>query len=231
MNATARALVLTSIGAVAFRVGITDEYANYVNEWMRWPLVVSGVLLVLLAVVVTLVPKAGEDDDDHNHDKATNFVPWLLILPAVIGFVIQPPALGSYVAERRANTSDASTYADAGVAPLDADGVNDMPVVSFIARVSYDAGSTIADAQVKLTGFASSDDEGGWYVTRMAIACCAADASAFRVKVEGATAPPDDQWVEVVGTWVEGTGLKVGGTPSISVTEVTEIEAPKRPYE
>lgn len=231
MNATARALVLTAIGGVAFRVGITDEYANYVNAWMRWPLVVSGVLLVALAVLVTLVPRAGQDDDDHSHDRATTLVPWLLLVPVVVGFVIQPPALGAYVADRRANTSDARTYADAGVAPLSPDEETRVPVSSFIARVSYDGGSTLVDAKVRLTGFVSTDRSGGWYVTRFAIACCAADAAAFRVKVDGAEAPPEEQWVDVVGTWVEGTGLGVGATPTLAATEVTEVQAPKRPYE
>ncbi len=54
MNRTAQALVLTAIGGVSLRIGITSEYANYVNEWMRWPLVVSGVLLIGLAIAATV---------------------------------------------------------------------------------------------------------------------------------------------------------------------------------
>ncbi|WP_322937351.1 TIGR03943 family putative permease subunit [Nocardioides bizhenqiangii] len=226
MNHTARALVLSALGGVTFRIGVTDEWANYVNDWMRWPLVVSGVLLIALAFVVILTSVG---DHEHDHDRASAFVPWLLVLPVVVGFVIQPPALGAYVADRRANQADARTYADPAVAPLSETGENEMPVSSFVARASYDRDG-LADVTVRLTGFVSTDSS-GWYVTRLAISCCAADGAAFRVRVEDADAPPEEQWVTVVGTWVEGTGTRLGDTPTITATEVAEVDEPEHPYE
>ncbi len=226
MNHTARALVLSALGGVTLRVGATDEWANYVNDWMRWPLVASGVLLIALALVVVLTPVG---DHEHDHDRASAFVPWLLVLPVVIGFVIQPPALGAYVADRRANQADARTYADAAVPPLSETGENEMPVSSFVARASYDR-EALADVTIRLTGFVSADST-GWYVTRLAISCCAADGAAFRVRIEDADAPPEEQWVTVVGTWVEGTGTRLGDTPTITATEVDEVDEPEHPYE
>lgn len=226
MNHTARALVLSGLGGVTLRVGATDEWANYVNDWMRWPLVVSGVLLVALAFVV-IITAVG--DHEHDHDRASAFVPWLLVLPIVVGFVIQPPALGAYVADRRANQADARTYSDPAVTPLSETGENEMPVSSFVARASYDR-EMLADVTVRLTGFVSVDG-GGWYITRLAISCCAADGAAFRVRVENADAPPEEQWVTVVGTWVEGTGIRLGDTPTITAAEVAEVDQPKHPYE
>lgn len=226
MNHTARAVVLSALGGVTLRVGVTEEYANYVNDWMRWPLVASGVLLVALAFVAILA-RVGEHE--HEHDRASALVPWLLVLPIVIGFVIQPPALGAYVADRRANQADARTYADPAVVPLDTTGENEMPVSSFVVRASYDRDG-LADVTVRLTGFVTSDGD-GWFVTRLAISCCAADGAAFRVRVEGAEAPPEEQWVTVVGTWVEGTGTDLGDTPAIAASEVTEVDEPAQPYE
>lgn len=223
MNRTAQTLVLTAIGGVSLRVGITSEYANYVNEWMRWPLVVSGVLLIGLALVATL---SKAPDEEH----PTGRVAWLLVLPVVVGFVVQPPALGAYVADRRANQADAARFDEPAVAGLEQTGENDLPVVNFVARAAHDDGSTLEGVTVRLTGFVSADDE-GWYVTRLSIACCAADAMAFRVRVEGAEAPPVDQWVEVVGTWVQGTGTEVGGTPAVAAEDVTYVDKPRRPYE
>jgi uncharacterized repeat protein (TIGR03943 family) len=230
VNRTARALVLTAIGGVALRVGVTDEYANYVNGWMRWPLVVSGVLLIGLALLVILTALV-RDDHEHDHDPASRTVPWLLLLPVVVGFVIRPPELGAYVAERRANQVDARTYSDPAVVGLDETGENVLRISDFVARATYDDGASLDGVTVRLTGFVSTDRGGGWYVTRVAISCCAADAAAFRVRVDDADEPPKDQWVDVVGTWVDGTGTDVGGTPVIAADEVTFVDRPKRPYE
>lgn len=227
MTRAAQSLVLAGLGGVAVRIGVTDEYARYINDWMRWPLVVSGVLLVGLAVVAGLSTVLGSD----HHPGAR--VAWLLVLPVVVGFVVQPPALGSYVADRRANAVDASLYAESG-GDLDPTGVNDLPVSEFVARAAIDEGSSLAGVPVRLVGFVSTDED-GWYVSRLTIACCAADAAAFRVRVDGQVdgqpAPPAEQWVEVVGTWVDGTGSGSGGTPAVTATEVVLTDEPDRPYE
>jgi uncharacterized repeat protein (TIGR03943 family) len=220
---TAQTLVLSAIGGVALRIGITSEYANYVNEWMRWPLVVSGVLLIGLALVATLT-------DVLSDDHPTGPVAWLLVLPVVIGFVVQPPALGAYVADRRSNQVDPSRFREPAIAGLEENGENVIPVSNFVARAATDDGSTLVDVTVRLTGFVTVDD-GEWHVTRLSIACCAADAAAFRVQVDGAEAPPEEQWVDVVGTWVEGTGTESGGTPVLAAEDVTYVDRPKRPYE
>lgn len=223
MNTTAQTLVLAAIAGVSLRIGITNEYANYVNEWMRWPLIVSGVLLIALAVVATV---RGIADAEH----PTGPVAWLLVLPVVVGFVVQPPALGAYVADRRVNQVDQSRFDEPARIGLDKTGEHAVRVADFVAQAAYDDGALLQDVTVRLTGFVSSDDD-GWYVTRLSIACCAADAAAFRVRVDGADAPPVEQWVEVVGTLVEGTGTEVGDTPVLAAEDLSYIDQPKRPYE
>lgn len=223
MNTTAQTLVLAAIAGVSLRIGITNEYANYVNEWMRWPLIVSGVLLIALAVVATV---RGIADAEH----PTGPVAWLLVLPVVVGFVVQPPALGAYVADRRVNQVDQSRFDEPARIGLDKTGEHAVRVADFVAQAAYDDGALLQDVTVRLTGFVSSDDD-GWYVTRLSIACCAADAAAFRVRVEGVDAPPVEQWVEVVGTLVEGSGTEVGDTPVLAAEDLSYIDQPKRPYE
>lgn len=227
MNRAAQALVLTAIGGIALRVSWTDEYARYVNEWMRWPLFASGLLLVGLAATAAF----GSSAEEQEHP--TTRVAWLLLVPVLVAFVVQPPALGSYTADRSANDLDASAYTDVAVAPLPEGETTDLPVAAFVARAATDEGSSLADRDVRLTGFVTLDDSGDWYVTRLSIACCAADAAAFRVRVDGAEAPPEEQWVEVTGTWVEGTGVEAGSgeAPTVSAADVVTIEPPKRPYE
>jgi uncharacterized repeat protein (TIGR03943 family) len=222
VNRPAQAIILTAIGGVALRVGITDEYTRYVNEWMRWPLVVSGVLLVALAFTSLL----RRYDDDHPTTPAA----WALLIPVVVAFVVQPPALGSYVAERRVNDVAATSYDQASVVQL-ADGETaDLLVSEFVALASS-YGEVLEDHEVRLRGFVTRDED-GWYVTRLTMRCCAADASAFRVRVDGAESPPEEQWVEVVGTWVEGTGAAdQSEPPTITASDVTQVPEPKQHYE
>ncbi|MER6175294.1 hypothetical protein [Streptosporangium sp. NPDC001681] len=52
---------------------------------------------------------------------------------------------------------------------------------------------SLIDREVKLTGFVSpARKKGQWYVTRMQIACCAADAFPPKIAVKGLRAPPTD---------------------------------------
>jgi uncharacterized repeat protein (TIGR03943 family) len=231
VNRAAQAVVLTAIGGVALRVGITDEHTRYVNEWMRWPLVVSGVLLVALAFTTVLGRGHGAALDAEDDDHDTTPAAWALLIPVVIGFVVQPPALGSYVAERGVNDVAAVSYDEAAVAPLPAGQTTDMLVSEFVAMAaSY--GEVLVDRDIRLRGFVTRDGD-DWFVTRLTMRCCAADASAFRVRVDGAEAPAENSWVAVVGTWVEGTGDSFEATepPALSEAKVTPISEPKQTYE
>lgn len=222
MNRTVQALVLTAIGGLALRVGWTDEYLRYVNEWMRWPLVASGLLLVALAFTVVLWPS----EERHPTTRAA----WALLIPVVVGLVVQPPALGGYVAERGVNQVGA-TYDDAAGAPL-VDGETSELLVSNFVVLAANRGEVLEEHTVRLTGFVTSDED-GWYVTRVRIRCCAADAAAYRVLAEGQEPPPDDRWVEATGTWVSGTGTTLADDdpPAIAIDDLTLIDEPQHPYE
>jgi uncharacterized repeat protein (TIGR03943 family) len=103
-----------------------------------------------------------------------------------------------------------------------------MLVAEFVAlAASYP--EILADHDVRLTGFVTRDGD-DWFVTRLTMRCCAADASAYRVRVDGMAAPPEEQWVQVTGSWVPGTGAD-GGTPALVASEVQEVAEPRQPYE
>lgn len=231
MNRNAQAVVLTALGAVALRVGATDEHAQYVNSWMQWPLIVSGALMVLLAFTrVFERPGAGGDEHADGGHRATPAV-WALLLPVTVAFVVQPPALGAYVADRRVNEVGASSYEEAAVAPFPEGQTNDVLVSEFVTLAAT-YGEVLEGNEFRLVGFVTRDDD-EWFVTRLSISCCAADAAAFRVQVQGAESPAEEQWVEVVGRWVSGTGDGVdpAEAPAVEASSVTPVDAPKRQYE
>jgi uncharacterized repeat protein (TIGR03943 family) len=226
-------LILALLGAVLLRLSIGDGYLRYVTEWMRWPILVTGGILLLLAVgpvlstAKTPVTSGGSEEDDGHGHAGVPTATWLLILPGLVLFVIAPPELGSYLAERRANQSAA--VEPAVVAPLAENDTNRLPVQEFVWRAQSRDGSLVART-VMLTGFVSHQDD-AWFVTRLTIGCCAADALAFRVRVEGADRPDRDQWVRVTGTYVDGTGSSIDEDPALDAESVVPISQPRQTYE
>lgn len=247
MSRPTQGLLMAFLGAVLVRLAAGDAYLRYVTEWMRWPIILSGVLLIGLAVGL-VVSRPGAADGDHDghghggggHDDGADdghghggipWVTWLLVLPGLVVFVIAPPQLGSYLAERR--SGETQTVAQpAELADLDAAQVVPIEVTEFIWR-AQDGGETLEGQPVELTGFVSWDKgEDEWFVTRMTIGCCAADAMAYQVVVDAEGERPErDQWVTVTGTYESGTGTDGSTPPVITATAVEETTAPTQTYE
>ncbi len=226
-------LLLMFLGAVLLRIAGTDAYLRYVVEWMKWPLLVSGALLLLLALGPLL--REEKDEEEHAHDALGHGhgvprVTWLLVLPGIIAFVVSPPELGSYLAERRADDLVAVS-APTEATSLGGDGPVDLPVEEFMWLAQV-ADPQLEGQPVTLTGFVSygggSED---WYVTRMQIGCCAADAMAYRVKVQGAERPERDEWVSVTGTHVTGTGVEPPFEVVMEASDVQVVDEPVQTYE
>ncbi|MFH8896727.1 TIGR03943 family putative permease subunit [Streptomyces coeruleorubidus] len=241
------AVLLALVGAAILRVSLfSDLYLRYVQVGLRPYLVVSGVVLVLLAVVVAvLVRTAGEQEDPedpehsenpdshpgHTHGPAGPRVAWFLTLPALALLLFPPPALGSYSADREA---DRRAARGVGTFPaLPAGNPLDLTVGDFGSRAVYDTGRSLTGRTVRLTGFVTGDADGTWYVTRLLVSCCAADATTAKAEVRGAGAPPVDTWVSVTGTWhPEGEpGSDAAWPPVLDVTSVRRVPQPDNPYE
>jgi uncharacterized membrane protein YcgQ (UPF0703/DUF1980 family) len=79
----------------------------------------------------------------------------------------------------------------------------------------------------------SAAPDGGWYLTRLSLSCCAADAIATKITVVDAPyAPPSDTWVTVTGQWVPGGGTQSEtAIPWVKATTMAEVSVPKNPYE
>ncbi|WP_205473656.1 TIGR03943 family protein [Nocardioides sp. SYSU D00038] len=242
MTRPTQGIVLAFLGAVLLRLALGDGYLRYVTAWMRWPLIASGVLLLLLAIGPVLAgrgqdgrqpdgdPHAGDDGHGHGHDHGAHGVPasaWLILLPGLVLFTIYPPELGSYLAERRANQAAAAAPGD--LQPLQDGGVVAIPVQEFVWR-AQSGGTTLVERDVELVGFVTHEED-AWFVTRLTLGCCAADALAFRVEVRDADRPPRDQWVSVVGRYVEGSGSSMDSAPVMAASEVTPVDKPRQTYE
>jgi uncharacterized repeat protein (TIGR03943 family) len=229
MRRDVQAIILVLIGGAILRISLTDVYLNYVKQGMQPYLVASGCILVILGVLalIDIFRKHAKSEDEHGHHGPRSA--WLLLLPVFAIFLIAPPALGAYSAQRNStNGTQPSTTAP----PLPAGDPVPVLVSSFVTRAVWDDGLTLVDRNVEMTGFVTPDPAGGWWLTRLAISCCAADAIVSKIKTLGTSDLPANTWVTVVGHWVPGGGTKSeSAVPLVDITSLTEVAQPKNPYE
>jgi uncharacterized repeat protein (TIGR03943 family) len=236
------AVLLALVGAAILRVSLfSDLYLRYVQPGLRPYLVVSGVVLVLLGVAVGVLVRTADDGEaqedpgapaGHTHGPAGPRVAWFLTLPALALLLFPPPALGSYSAERDADRGAAAR--GVGTVPaLPAGDPLDLTLGDFGSRAVYDSERSLKGRTVRLTGFVTRDADGTWYVTRLLVSCCAADATTAKAEVRGAGAPPVDTWVTVTGTWhPQGEpGADAAWPPVLDAASVRRVRQPDNPYE
>ncbi|MEH0420298.1 TIGR03943 family putative permease subunit [Streptomyces sp. B21-083] len=243
------AVLLLLTGGAVLRISLFSElYLRYVQEGLRPYLVVSGVVLVLLGVVAAVARGRGETEDpeDDEHDERDGHgdgdghghrhghgprVAWLLTLPALALLLFPPPALGSYSADREAAQRAAQGV---GTFPaLPAGNPLELTVGEFGSRAIFDSGRSLKGRTVRLTGFVTHGDDGAWYVTRLLVSCCAADATTGKVEIRDADAPVTDTWVTVTGTWVPKgkLGSDAAWPPVLDAGSVRTVAEPSNPYE
>jgi uncharacterized repeat protein (TIGR03943 family) len=176
----------------------------------------------------------GHGNDEHGHGERGPRVAWLLGLPVLAIFLLAPPALGSYAAGRdvapAVRPPGHSAYDPLPV--LDNDRPNDMYIGEFIGRSQLDGGKTLSGRRVRLLGFAAPRRHGGWYLTRIQISCCAADARAWRIHIRGVHKPATDSWVHVTGTWIpHKPGDDPTTPPQLAADTIRTADRPDNPYE
>lgn len=232
------------MGAAVLRISLFSAlYLRYVQPSLRPYLIASGAVLVLLGVTAGVrsareAPDKGEDGDEDPHDHGHGHthttgprIAWMLAFPAAALLLFPPPALGSYSAARQDAQRAAQKVGTFRALPA-GDPV-DLSVAQFSSRAMFDSGYSLKGRTVRLTGFVTHGDQGTWYVTRLLVSCCAADATTSKVQVRGANAPATDTWVTVTGTW-HPKG-KLGSTaawpPVLDAKTVGQVGEPSDPYE
>ena len=247
-------LVLSGLGLLHASL-FTDLCLRYVKEGLRPLLVASGVLLLVLGVVDALSGRirprpghgepAGHPEDahgdherGHDHDgghahghdhTGTPRIAWLLFLPALSLLFFAPPALGAYTATREAPKAvKEQDHFD----PLPRTSPLPMTLTDFTTRVQQDRGQAIKGRSVQMSGFVTPDKKGGdWYLTRIIISCCAADAQSVKVRMYGMPALAANTWVAVTGTWHSGGTLGTSSAPvALDVRTVERIARPVNGY-
>ena len=100
----------------------------------------------------------------------------------------------------------------------------------------FDHGRSLTGRHVTLSGFVLPGDAGTWYLTRMVITCCAADAQPIKVGLAG-TVPGGlkaNDWIQVTGSYTaqqDRDPVNQAAIPFLAVDLSTPIPAPARQYE
>ncbi|MGQ0466520.1 MAG: TIGR03943 family putative permease subunit [Sporichthyaceae bacterium] len=236
MRRDVQAVLLLLFGTACIRIGLDGSYLYYVKSILRWPLVASGAVLAALGVLGVLAafrrsPAAEHGCGEEGSHSHVPRVAWLLTLPVFAILLVSPGPLGAYAAARDPGTV-ARPAGDSDFPALPPGDPARMQVSEYAVRATWDQGRTLVDRTVALTGFVSQNPAGGWYLTRIELACCAADGIATKVEMRDAQPMANDTWVEVVGTWEPSTAPHPDDAiAAMRAESITVVPIPADPYE
>ncbi|MEV8542971.1 TIGR03943 family protein [Streptomyces sp. NPDC051572] len=249
------AVLLLLIGGAVLRISLFSElYLRYVQAALRPYLVISGVLLMLLGVAAAVRGMRQRDEEEHaeegeeeegeeeehahghshSHSHRGPRIAWLLTLPALALLLFPPPALGSYSASRE--EAQRAAQGTGTFSALPAGNPLDISVAQYSSRAIYDTGHSLKGRTLRMTGFVTHGSNGTWYLTRLLVTCCAADATISKVEIRGDEAdgaPQTDSWVTATGVWVPKGKLGTDGAwpPVLDATTVKQVKEPADPYD
>jgi uncharacterized repeat protein (TIGR03943 family) len=241
------AVVLFLAGGTLLRLAVTGSYTRYVKVGARPYLIAAGTVILTLAVVSlwqavtarrrrdTSAPRDPHGDGGHDHHHHGRFeVAWLLVVPLAVLLLIAPSPAGAYEAGRAGSALPPAPSSPYTALPA-GDPVT-LSVVDYASRAVFDAGRTLTGHHIHLTGFLTAASGGGWYLTRMLVTCCAADAQPIKVGLAGdlPAGVHTDVWVSVVGTYTTRTAKDTvnGATiPYLTVVSAQVAKQPADPYE
>jgi uncharacterized repeat protein (TIGR03943 family) len=244
MGADAQSLLLTLLGAAVIRIAADNTFEQYVRAGLRPWLMIAGIVLAAIGVVALArdhVPRfqhrhANADSEVGPNGGSRMRVAWLLVLPVLAIFIVAPGPLGAYSATRGGGGVGAAPRDANGFAPLPAGDPAPDTVRDFSERALWDDGRTLQGRRISLTGFVTPRDGGSFYLTRMMITCCAADATPIKVTITGdAGAHLANTWLTVTGTFagVDHANATDGRdpVPILHAETVNPVRPPTNPYE
>lgn len=236
-------LVLVLLGVALLLVVRDGVYLRYVTASMRWPLVASGVVVLVLALVDAVRDAragGGGDDDGDGHVHAAGPLTWLVALPALLLLFVAPTPVSPRGADGVLGGSSVSAAGSAparGFPPLPPGEAPELGVLDVVRRATLDPGGGIEGRDVTLVATVLRDG-GATRLGRVAVTCCAADARLVAVRVTDAAslrrlAPvADDGWVRAVVRVVPGSaGRETGHVPAVRVVRADAVDPPENPYD
>ncbi|TDD64035.1 TIGR03943 family protein [Jiangella aurantiaca] len=227
MDERTQAILLLAVAAVSIRLGITDAALAYVRPGLQPALLLAGSCLAVLgAYALRRAYRPTPDADVAHHDHAPG-VAWMLAIPLLTLLLVAPAPLGSFAAARQGTAPPAMSPVGFTELPQPHEGAVDLSIREYVQRALYDQETSLEGTRVRLVGFVTpldddGDADGRYLLTRFAVNCCAADATALTIEVVGDQARAADTWLEIEGRWQPRDGHQpgtVGSEPPLLVAE------------
>jgi uncharacterized repeat protein (TIGR03943 family) len=250
-----QALILAGLGLFLLSKIWTGTLYWYINQRFLLLILAAAVGLLALAARVLPRPRAPaaaahthdhDHADDHEHAAEPEHAPaapsaaplWgllFLAIPVALGVLVPARPLGSAaIANKGINTTAPLTAGGGDPVQLDL-ASTDRNVLDWVRAFNYAADpSTFAGQGADVTGFvyhAAELPQDQFLVSRFAVTCCSADATAVGLLVQWADAPSlqDNAWVRVQGPMAVGS-LDGHPTPLIQAAALEGVAEPDQPY-
>ena len=199
MNQAGRGMITLIVGLAVARMTMTGAFGDFVQQRMRWPLVIAACCLIGLGAidVVRWVRAAGEQNR-----QAAPAVGLLMVVPILILIAVAPSALGAAAADRVEPYEPPPPETEAWVLP-DEDPF-EMSVLDFVNQALYDEEGRLEGRSVVLEGLVVNDPDvpDGFLLVRFLVSCCAADGIPLKIALRGTPERlENDTWVEAVVSW------------------------------
>jgi uncharacterized repeat protein (TIGR03943 family) len=246
-----QALILAGLGLFLLHKIWSGTLFWYIND--RFLVLVLAAAIGFLALARIVMPKREpgggpsktdehpHEDEGHNHDhgaEGSAGAGWGLVLvatPLVLGLALPARPLGSSaIANRGINTTAPLTAGSAAPVQLDL-ASTERNVLDWVRAFNYaEDPAEFAGQEADVIGFVYHDDrvaDGHFLVSRFAVTCCSADATAIGMLVSWpeAEALEPNTWVRVRGPVAVGTfaGRPI---PLVAAAALEGVEPPAQPY-
>jgi uncharacterized repeat protein (TIGR03943 family) len=223
-------VLLVLLGGALLKIAWNGSYLRYVKPSLLPFLVSAGVVVLALGLIaIGRDVRTARGHADHAEHSS-----WLLLLPVLAIFLVAPPALGADTVSRSTRVI-APQRSTIDFPPLPAGPAPALGMSDFVTRAVWDDAGSLNGRQVRLLGFVVHGDHDATYLGRLVIACCAADATPLKIRLEGRNglaSLPQDGWFEVRGQLVPGSARSNSRyTPTLTVSDLHPVPAPTEPYE
>lgn len=223
-------VLLLLLGGALIKITLNGDYLRYVRPAHGWWVLGAGVVIVALAGVGVLRDLRSAPADVTGHAGHAGHSPWLLMLPVLAIFLVAPPALGADAVVRSVDANVVAQRAPE-FAPLPDEPAPRLELSDVVARANWDRAGQLDGREVTLTGFVVRRGASVQLV-RLAIVCCAADARAVRLRLDGPLDVPAGTWLEVRGTVRTGSATAATDhVPAMTVHTAHVVAPPPDPYE
>jgi uncharacterized repeat protein (TIGR03943 family) len=234
-----KALLLAGMALMLYSKFSTGALAFYINQRFAWLALVGVLILAALALTMAhrlMEQRAGMAQGNAGHGHRLSWPVVILVsIPILMGLLVPARPLGaSAIASRGIGLSAPSA---AGGNPVVAQRVATGPknILDWLREFSRQADpAAFAGRPIDVTGFVyreprNADDQ--FWVSRFAVSCCVADATAIGLLVQSDQASnlTNDSWVRVTGRL--GVGEFAGERLPVILPDMIEpTEQPEHPY-